>query len=208
MLVLNFFVNGRNSYFRWVAAPGDEILDTANGSRLFGLEYNADLNAPEVVEIRVERLPDGSLRVFPDAVIVTLCRADNMMVQRNCINNIIMFFELGYTSGASKQAEERAEALLKQWLTPRQLKQYEKHGWFIVRGSHSGRRYRITKQHSWGVQSFAYHYCFLPEDANSLGDIMLTQKLALETDEQKALAVANVSARSLDRVIIGAGRRA
>ena len=37
----------------------------------------------------------------------------------------------------------------------------------------------------------ADRYCFVPEGTLPIGDVMLAQKIALETDERAALAVAN-----------------
>ena len=41
------------------------------------------------------------------------------------------------------QADERARALLRAWLSSTQLAQYDRTGTFEVVGSHSGTRYRI-----------------------------------------------------------------
>jgi len=41
------------------------------------------------------------------------------------------------------KAEQRASTLLKEWLTPEQCSKYERRGYFEVRGSHTGKRYRI-----------------------------------------------------------------
>ena len=41
------------------------------------------------------------------------------------------------------KAEQRASTLLKEWLTPEQCSEYERRGYFQVRGSHTGKRYRI-----------------------------------------------------------------
>jgi hypothetical protein len=40
------------------------------------------------------------------------------------------------------QAERRGIDLLRAWLTLDQLRQYDANGWFIVRGSDTGARYR------------------------------------------------------------------
>ena len=42
-----------------------------------------------------------------------------------------------------RTAEEKGFTLLKQWLSPAQLAQYEKYGYFEVMGGDSGKRYRI-----------------------------------------------------------------
>jgi hypothetical protein len=39
---------------------------------------------------------------------------------------------------------ERSIELLRSWLTTDQLHQFDEHGWFIVRGSDTGKRYRIN----------------------------------------------------------------
>jgi len=44
-----------------------------------------------------------------------------------------------------RAAELKALALLKQWLSPAQLPQYNIHGHFEVTGCHSGKRYRIRQ---------------------------------------------------------------
>ena len=48
------------------------------------------------------------------------------------------YFEAGCT-----EAELRGIRLLKEWLSPEQLVQYESHQYFDVTGRQSGRRYRI-----------------------------------------------------------------
>lgn len=100
----------------------------------------------------------------------------------------------------SQEAEQRSRALLIDWLSPAQLKQYA-----LTRGSSfevtssGGRRYLITDSRTYGVFRLdadgreEERFCFVPAGTDNLatGDIMLAQKIALETDEEKALAVAN-----------------
>ena len=96
-----------------------------------------------------------------------------------------------------RTAEAKGLALLKQWLSPAQLAQYEKHGSFEVMGGESGKHYRIrrTRQMNvdeldqYGVRSAAW--CFGPEGELPIGDVILAQKIALENDEMAALALAN-----------------
>jgi hypothetical protein len=98
-----------------------------------------------------------------------------------------------------RKAEQRAYALLKRWLSPEQLAQLERHGYFEVRGSHSGQCYRIRREWNMNIDeldgegSRVAVWCFSPAGHLPLGDNMLAQKIALETDEQAALAVANHS---------------
>jgi len=95
------------------------------------------------------------------------------------------------------RAVERGEKLLREWLLPHQHAQYVQAGHFDVVGCHSGRRYRITLAASYNVHELdeagevRARLCFLPEGELVTGDIMLAQKIALETDERAALAVAN-----------------
>jgi hypothetical protein len=95
------------------------------------------------------------------------------------------------------EADARALALLRSWLTPEQDEQWAARGEFDVIGSDTGTRYRITCRTIMNVhqldevgQSVA-HWCFAPEGALALGDNLLAQKIALETMERQALAIAN-----------------
>jgi hypothetical protein len=93
--------------------------------------------------------------------------------------------------------EQRGLELLREWLSPEQLAQYDAHRYFEVIGCHSGKRYRIC--HGNGANIIELDdaalprtgWCFVPTDHLVAGDVMLAQKIALETDEQGALAVAN-----------------
>jgi len=92
--------------------------------------------------------------------------------------------------------EARGQVLLREWLSPGQLAQYDEHGYFDVTGCQSGKRYRIRE----GVGMNVYEldafggalggWCFVPKDNLVAGDVMLAQKIALETSEQIALLVA------------------
>jgi hypothetical protein len=91
------------------------------------------------------------------------------------------------------KTHKRSVELLKSWLSPAQLEQYERDGAFEVVGSATGRRYRVTSASIFNVTDLGtgLEYCFEPVGAPSQGDKMLAQKVALETDELAALAVAN-----------------
>jgi hypothetical protein len=92
--------------------------------------------------------------------------------------------------------EARGLKLLREWLTPEQLANYDTHGYFDVTGCHSGKRYRIRHGTATNVYELDYAghatngWCFVPKDYLVAGDVMLAQKIALETDERAALAVA------------------
>ena len=98
-----------------------------------------------------------------------------------------------------RKAEQRAYTLLKRWLSPEQIAQLERHGYFEVRGSRTGKCYRIRREWNMNIDeldgegSRVAVWCFSPAGHLPLGDNMLAQKIALETDEQAALAVANRS---------------
>lgn len=102
------------------------------------------------------------------------------------------FQEFGFHSNR----EARGLALLKTWLTPEQLAQYRQYRHFDVTGCHSGRRYRIR----YGVSMNVFELdslgrpvvgrCFVPKDNLVAGDVMLAQKIGLETNERGVLLVA------------------
>ncbi len=93
--------------------------------------------------------------------------------------------------------EARARRLLREWLSPDQRAQFDAKGYFEVTGSYTGRRYRIH----YGTMTNVFEldedmqpkigWCFVPERAVVAGDVMLAQKIALETDEAAVLALAN-----------------
>ncbi|WP_407114343.1 hypothetical protein [Bradyrhizobium sp. LMG 9283] len=94
--------------------------------------------------------------------------------------------------------EARARRLLREWLSPE--------SYFEVTGSHTGRRYRI---YYGTVSNFVQideagqpetRWCFVPERALAAGDVMLAQKIALETDEMSVLARANRISLNLPRL--------
>jgi hypothetical protein len=98
---------------------------------------------------------------------------------------------------ARTPAEKRAMALLRSWLTPEQENQWDARGAFEVIGSDTGTRYRITYRAVMNVHQLdrdgypIAQWCFVPEGDLAMGDVLLAQKIALETMETKALAIAN-----------------
>src|SRR4249919_2502924 len=85
------------------------------------------------------------------------------------------------------------------WKSPEQRFTLHKYGFFEVRGSHTGKCYRIRRGRNMNIYEVGTGrprvaiWCFGPVGHLPLGDVMLAQKLALETHEQAALAVANRS---------------
>nr|WP_245315216.1 hypothetical protein [Bradyrhizobium yuanmingense] len=96
-----------------------------------------------------------------------------------------------------KTAEARALRLLRFWLSPRQRFEFERKGYFDVVGCDTGKRYRIRRGTSGNVNEIDEYgrigkgWCFVPVGGLALGDVMLAQKIALETDEARVLSIAN-----------------
>jgi hypothetical protein len=92
--------------------------------------------------------------------------------------------------------ELRGRKLLREWLSPQQRAQYDENNYFDATGCHTGKKYRIS--HGTGMNVCELDdagrpqvgRCFIPDDYLVAGDVMLAQKIALETDELGALAVA------------------
>ena len=113
-------------------------------------------------------------------------------------------FVAGFRRGYGER-EARDVRLLKEWLSPEQLAQYEARSYFEVTGCHSGKRYRISHGNSMNIHELdgagrpRFGWCFAPKGYLVAGDVMLAQKIALETDERGALAVANKFAVPMGR---------
>ena len=119
-----------------------------------------------------------------------------------CLKGLVAFRGIRRARhGKSRSAFElesnaRGLTLLKNWLSPVQLRSYERHGYFEVVGSDSGGIYRIHHGKQANVEQLdcigasVCAWCFIPEGDLVPGDVMLAQKIALETDERAALAVA------------------
>ncbi len=97
---------------------------------------------------------------------------------------------------AKEVAREKAEVLLKENLDREQREQFDKTRWFYLI-SQSGKRYRI--RHDWignideidEKDMVVAGYCIHPQIEVPIEDSMLIQKLMLEGDEQRFLAIAN-----------------
>jgi hypothetical protein len=120
---------------------------------------------------------------------------DSLRRQPNRIDPSSRFVP-GFCYGYWKR-EARGLELLKEWLSPEQSAQYDAKSYFEVTGCHSGKRYRISHATSMNIQELdsagrpRVGWCFAPKGYLVAGDVMLAQKIALETDERGALAVAN-----------------
>ena len=103
----------------------------------------------------------------------------------------------GWRGQARAQAEERGFALLQVWLSPEQAEQWASRRAFEVLGCDTGTRYRITCGTALNVHQLdragrrVAKRCFVPEGTLVTGDILLAQKIALETMESQVLKLAN-----------------
>ena len=108
----------------------------------------------------------------------------------------VAFIRRWYRDLGANNAEQRGIKLLQQWLTPAQLAQYEMRNFFDVTGCDSGRRYRIRHGKQVNVCELDGNgrtktgWCFVPDGQLVPGDVMLAQKIALETNERSALGAA------------------
>jgi len=97
----------------------------------------------------------------------------------------------------SNYPEARGRRLLRRWLSAEQLAQFDARNFFDVIGCHTARQYRIYYANVANVEELdkvgrpIMRYCFIPKGHLVPGDVMLAQKIALETNELAALAVAN-----------------
>jgi hypothetical protein len=98
--------------------------------------------------------------------------------------------------GDLPEAEHKGLQLLLENLSLEQRRQYDRFGYFDVRGSRTGKRYRICHGTSRNVNELVEENrvgagrCFLPSGNLVAGDCMLAQKIMLENCEEEALRVA------------------
>jgi hypothetical protein len=91
----------------------------------------------------------------------------------------------------------RGLRLLRSWLSPQQCAQFDAFGYFDVIGGASGKKYRIHLGTCANIQELDENdvprsgWCVVPHRYLVPGDVMLAQKIALETSEYATLAVAN-----------------
>ncbi len=110
---------------------------------------------------------------------------------------VVMIAIMAGDAGDSSQADKKALALLRPWLSPEQAQQYDSRKHFEVIGSDTGTRYRIRHGYMMNIDQLdsagnkVCAWCLVPVGNLAAGDCMLAQKIALETFESKALAIAN-----------------
>jgi hypothetical protein len=98
--------------------------------------------------------------------------------------------------GAESTPEGRSLRLLRDWLSPAQRAQFARRGYFELVGGETGKQYRIYAGVAANVCELdergrpTLGLCFSPIGELPIGDVMLSQKVALESCEGRALAVA------------------
>jgi hypothetical protein len=91
----------------------------------------------------------------------------------------------------------RGRKLLREWPSAEQHAQFDMHDYFDVIGCQTGKKYRIRYGHYSNIEELdakgwpASGWCFVPAGNLVPGDVMLAQKIALETSERATLAIAN-----------------
>jgi len=112
-----------------------------------------------------------------------------------CARNVLTLRERYQAMMDAREA--RGITLLREWLSPAQRVQFDASKYFEVVGCDSGWRYRIHYGRVTNVHQIdeagqpVVGWCFVPSGGLVAGDIMLVQKIALETAELATLAVAN-----------------
>ena len=125
-----------------------------------------------------------------------LC-VDLCAVLSACATLMFVIVRAERTRAPSLEAEQKAHALLCAWLSPEQAQQYNSQKQFEVIGSDTGTRYRIRHGRMVNIDQLdpagkkICTWCVVPEENLAASDCMLAQKIALETFETKALAIAN-----------------
>lgn len=100
-----------------------------------------------------------------------------------------------------KEAADRAAALLSDHLAPEQRETFEKQRHFVVHSRDGQRRYRVEYGTAGNVKLLnaegkaVAKFCIHPVDSRiPTEDVMLTQKLMIEGDEESFLRIANRTA--------------
>jgi hypothetical protein len=131
--------------------------------------------------------------IFLGAMAIGYSQGFALAVRRHSIRN----YRLRAERVEHVCTEEKGVALLRSWLSPEQAELWDSHRHFCVLGSDTGRRYRIKYGRSMNIEELdsggnvVNQWCFGPQGNLAVGDVMLAQKIALETIEVEALAKAN-----------------
>jgi hypothetical protein len=99
----------------------------------------------------------------------------------------------------SEESERRARTLLLANLTPEQRSSFEDRGYFDVIGGDTGQTYRLANRRVMNIHKLTENgalvktWCVVPEGDLPTGDVLLSQKFALELYETDTLARAKVT---------------
>jgi hypothetical protein len=110
---------------------------------------------------------------------------------------LIVFLICHRSKNNRAEVEERSLRLLRSWLSPPQAQQWDALSEFEVMGSHTEIRYRIRRGKVMNIYeldrmgNIVARWCFAPKGDLPMGDVLLAQKIALETMERDALKMAN-----------------
>ena len=105
--------------------------------------------------------------------------------------------------GAERTPEGRSLRLLREWLSPLQRTQFANKGYFEVIGGDTAKQYRIYPGAMANVCEIdekgrpRLGLCFRTMGELPIGDVMLAQKIALESCESSVLALARRFAPNL-----------
>ena len=127
------------------------------------------------------------------------CAQRSVMVRACTRLNAVRELYRKFLNLARSREERRGLRLMQDWLSPAQRQQFQRFGYFDVVGCTSGTVYRIyhslTAPNVYEINDVGRRkkgLCFAPVGPLVKGDVMLAQKIALETDEKSALATANI----------------
>lgn len=108
---------------------------------------------------------------------------------------VMVLLILGFNK--NRRANSRSYDLLLQWLNPAQKRQWKSKKMFSVRGR-SGRFYVISRPAPFNImildsnKTYLGRMCIEPEGGLAGGDVLLAQKIMLETNEVGAYKIANL----------------
>lgn len=152
-------------------------LARANPGSQYRVDVNLTTRTQEILQEQNRLLPDGTAAPAPEEWGLLNPRINERRIE----------------------ASNRSLELLDQWLTPEQRDSLARHGYFDLVGSNGG-RYRLLKENIYNIRPIGkdgnlnnLKLCAVPEGTETLGDQLLAQKIALETDEISVVRVANAS---------------
>jgi hypothetical protein len=157
-------------------------------SRLYGSEAHRSWHVGVDSGVRSNRYrnvvhpaPDWRMTpVHPDDLLLTLPIL--------ALGTISLLVALGLVVvGSQRAAEAKGDALLRSWLSDEQACQWDLYRHFETIGSDTRKRYRLRRGREMNIDELDFdgkvlaHWCFAPFGNLVTGDILLAQKIALET---------------------------